>query len=345
MPNLYRFQDNDIVNDTQKVAVSSWTNNVNNLVTHQTSSAQADFTSPTSSGAFFIDVHNAHTSSTTSEVQYSVAYGHRKGSGSLNFTNEAGAKGKSATGVTYAQYRNIVYGDELRDFSFDGFTPDDIYIININRARYRHNLKPGTLNLHLTGSQGGAGASDRIHLTDDSVTQTGSSVITNIGRQFNLVSGSNGERSGSLLTQIKNSGSYGFFYPDAGLIILNARVISHSIQIEPTRTDNVTPDGHAKFYRAVSGAANFIIDSEEKISSQFYFVRCRNNEFNYTTNPSFTDNQGALNFDSMIDNPQTYITTIGLYNDSSDLVAVAKVSQPIVKDFTKEALIRVKLDY
>ena len=47
----------------------------------------------------------------------------------------------------------------------------------------------------------------------------------------------------------------------------------------------------------------------------------------------------------MIDNPTVYITTVGLYNDSSDLVAVAKISQPIVKDFTKEALIRVKLDY
>ena len=47
----------------------------------------------------------------------------------------------------------------------------------------------------------------------------------------------------------------------------------------------------------------------------------------------------------MIDNPQTYITTVGLYNDNNDLVAVAKVSQPIAKDFTKEALIRVKLDY
>ena len=67
--------------------------------------------------------------------------------------------------------------------------------------------------------------------------------------------------------------------------------------------------------------------------------------FNYTTNPSFIDNNGNVNIDSMIDNPQTFITTVGLYNDSGDLVAVAKLSQPVTKDFTKEALIRVKLDY
>ena len=60
---------------------------------------------------------------------------------------------------------------------------------------------------------------------------------------------------------------------------------------------------------------------------------------------SFIDNEGNLLFTSMIDNPQVFITTIGLYNDSNDLVAVAKLSQPIKKDFTKEALIRVKLDY
>ena len=47
----------------------------------------------------------------------------------------------------------------------------------------------------------------------------------------------------------------------------------------------------------------------------------------------------------MVDNPVTFITTIGLYNDSNELLAVAKLSQPITKDFTKEALIKVKLDY
>ena len=47
----------------------------------------------------------------------------------------------------------------------------------------------------------------------------------------------------------------------------------------------------------------------------------------------------------MIDNPQTYITTVGLYNTNQDLLAVAKLSQPLPKNFTKEALIKVKLDY
>ena len=96
---------------------------------------------------------------------------------------------------------------------------------------------------------------------------------------------------------------------------------------------------------AISGGAEFVVDSEEKVTSQYFFTRAKNNEYNYTTNPSFIDTNGNLNYTSMVDNPKTFITTIGLYNDSNDLVAVAKVSQPISKDFSKEALMRVKLDY
>ena len=61
--------------------------------------------------------------------------------------------------------------------------------------------------------------------------------------------------------------------------------------------------------------------------------------------PYFIDTNGNLNFTSMIDDPTTFITTVGLYNDANELLAVAKLSQPITKDFTKEALIKVKLDY
>ena len=89
------------------------------------------------------------------------------------------------------------------------------------------------------------------------------------------------------------------------------------------------------------------IDTEEDINSQFYFVRAKNSEFNYTNNPSFTSgsSKGTILFSSMRMNPKVLITTVGLYNDENDLLATAKLSQPIAKDFTKEALIRVKLDF
>ena len=346
MASLTRFNNTDIVNDTSRVTTSTWTNNTNALTAVYTSSTQAVLGSPTSSGAHFIDVH---LDATTSSVQYSVAYGHKAGSGSEDFTAGTYGSGKSPSRNIYSQYRQLAFGSETQNFKFTDYTPDDIYVININRANYKHNLKPGSLNLTL------ASQSAFLHLTDDSVTATGSSTVTNAGRQFNIVSGSSGIRSGSLTVQVANSGSYGFFYPDSGFIVLNPAALDHFLiggagtanygSVVPGVSSNTQDDNHIKLLDAIYSGSSFIVDSEEKISSTYYFARARNYEYNYTTNPSFTDTSGNVLINSMIDNPTVYITTVGMYNDAGDLLAVAKLSQPVTKDFTKEALIRVKLDY
>jgi hypothetical protein len=88
------------------------------------------------------------------------------------------------------------------------------------------------------------------------------------------------------------------------------------------------------------------LNSQETVTSDFVFVRARNGEFNYSENPSFiSGSTGEVIYNSFINNPQTYPTTIGLYNDNNELLAVAKLSRPLLKDFTKEALVRVKLDF
>ena len=90
----------------------------------------------------------------------------------------------------------------------------------------------------------------------------------------------------------------------------------------------------------------FELNSQETLTSDYVFIRARNNEFNYTENPSFiSGSSGEVIYSYFINNPQTFPTTVGLYNDSNDLLAVAKLSRPIQKDFTKEALVRVKLDF
>ena len=349
MANLIRYSDGDIVVSTDKLTTSTWSDNTNNLQVAFTSSL-TNYSSNTASGQFFIEVFNKVATDLTSQVQYAVAYGNRVGSGSPDFTNDIGSFGFGASRVIYNQYRQLVFGDETQNFTFDKHTPNDIYVINVERARFKHNLKPGSLNLTISGSSHSsiglpAGRKD-IHLTDDSVTSTGSAVVTNLGRQFNIVSGSNGIALGGTISQINTSASYGLFYPDAGVIILNPDAFEGMIL--PARNTGVSSNtdlNHRKLQQAISGAAHFIVDSQEKVTSQYYFTRAKNNEFNYTTNPSFVDANGNVNVNSFIDNPQTFITTVGLYNDNNDLVAVAKLSQPVTKDFTKEALIRVKLDY
>ena len=343
MAGLTRYDNSDKVIDTQKIVTSTWSDNINNAeVYFNFTSSVTTATDITSSAAFYREVYNDVAQT---ETQFAIAYGHKKGSGSKDFTNDTGAHGNSAARVIYNQYRQLVYGDETSDFNFEGTTPDSICVININRARYKHNLKAGSLNLFLSSSDDtGDLAHGTIHLTDDSVSTSGSATITNAGRQFNLVSGSSGVRSGSTTIQTL-SGSYGFFYPDSGFIILNTSALSCSLNFSESVGSHVNNDNLNQFMTAISGGAKFVVDSEEKVTSQYFFTRAKNNEYNYTTNPSFIDTNGNLNYTSMVDNPKTFITTIGLYNDSNDLVAVAKVSQPISKDFSKEALMRVKLDY
>ena len=349
MANLIRFENSDIVNDVQKVVTNTWSDNTNNLQVAHTSSTQAVLSSPTSSGAHFIEVYNL---ARALSPQYAIAYAHKAGSGSQDFTNAVGAIGNSPSKNIYSQYRQLVFGDENSNFSFNGFESEDFYVININRARFKHNLKPGTLDLRLSGSRDFTNDGE-LHLTDDSVTTTGSATVTNAGRQFNIVSGSLGTMLGTNLTQAgvispttgSNNGSFGLFYPDSGFILLNPTALRNVCGLTTTSGSNTANNNHQTFFNHISRSKHFIVDSEEKVSSQFYFARAKNNQFNYTTNPSFIDGNGNVNIDSFIDNPTTFITTVGLYNDNNDLVAVAKLSQPVTKDFTKEALIRVKLDY
>jgi hypothetical protein len=95
----------------------------------------------------------------------------------------------------------------------------------------------------------------------------------------------------------------------------------------------------------LASSTGFSLNSEETITSDYIFVRIKNSDFNYTTNPSMISGSGDFYYPSLVNNPQTFITTVGMYNDNNELLSVAKLSTPLVKDFTKEALIRVKLDF
>jgi hypothetical protein len=137
-------------------------------------------------------------------------------------------------------------------------------------------------------------------------------------------------------------------FPDLGLIILNPGALT-GFMAAPGVAANTNENNNAKLYTSILGATTagrlFRLQSSETISSRFFFTRIKNSEYNYTTNPSIIDNTGNILHTTLIDNPQTYITTVGLYNDNNELLAVAKLSKPLVKDFTKEALVRIKLDY
>jgi hypothetical protein len=330
-----RYNTEDSVISSETVVRGLWSGDSNTLSTFFTQSGYTEY---------YLDVYNGDPTISGSSVQFSIQYGNLNGSGS-NLINPNVAN-YTPSRVVYGEYRNLVYGTETQNFSFDNgtTTAKDIFVINVARSRYKESLLPGSFNLTL-----GSG-SNTVRLTDDSGT---TSLTRFIGENkvFYIISGSNG----NAYTSAASSSYYGMMFPDLDLIILNASAsstVSLTNVFAPLTqaTSSISSSNYntVKLYNSiVSGSATstFQLKSSETVSSRYFFTRVKNSEFNYTSNPSIIDENGNLLYTTLINNPQTYVTTVGMYNDNNELLAVAKLSKPLTKDFTKEALIRIKLDY
>ena len=334
-----RLDPEDFIVSVDTISSPLWSGNSNNLTTFYSSSAQK-----IASGDYYLSVLNQPLGTTNSEVQFDIAFADKLGKGSAAY-NPGVSQEKTRSQTIYGQYRSLILEDENATFSFGGVEQDSFYVLSVSRARYKEKLLPGSLNLFLSGS---GDANTTLKLTDNSLDVT---LPTFYGAQraYQIVSGSDGKAySGTGYTT--NSGSYGLLLPDTGTILLNAAALDlnniEGINLGTDRDVNTDNDNPTKLFAAISGSSNFRLNSEETLSSDFVFIRARNSEFNYSENPSFISGQnGEVIYDYFINNPQVFPTTVGLYNDSNELLAVAKLSRPLRKDFTKEALIRVKLDF
>jgi hypothetical protein len=329
-----RLDAEDFVVSSDSITATLWSTDAPTLTTFFTNSIQE----AGSTGDYYLSVYQ--TSSAEAVTQFDIAYCNSLGSGSVLYNSAVPQN--SPTKTLYGQYRTLILEDENAQFTFgvgnNVITGSDFWVINFERARYKESLFPGSLNLTLSGSGGS------IQLTDNS---NDISVNTFIGasRVFQLVSGSNGTgiSGGGYVT---NSGSYGLVFPDLGVVLLNPYAVSQSIRVSPSRSNNSDGLNNQALYTAINRGASFTVNSQETITSDYIFVRSRNSEFNYSENPSFiSGSTGEVIYSNFINNPQTYVTTVGLYNDSNELLAVAKLSRPLIKDFTKESLVRVKLDF
>jgi len=337
-----RFDAEDVVVSAESVTTPVWSGQNTTLSSFYTSSTQVGGTS----ADYYYDIYQTASTDTSARVQFSVAYADKKGSGSLYFNSSVAGKTPSST--IYGQYRNLVLGTEEDDFTFGSTTAEHFYVISIDRARYKEKLLPGSLTLQLNNSSSG----DFLSLTDNS-NQVSTVTYTDAGRVYELITGSLGTKSSAAKNDngfTEGSGSYGKLLPDIGVILLNGKALDASaaaggLNLNINRAANTASLNNRKIFNALDYSGSFRIQSEETITSNFVFVRARNSEFNYSTNPSLITGSGELRHNVMINTPQAFITSVGLYNDNNDLLAVAKLSRPLLKDFTKESLVRIKLDY
>ena len=131
-----------------------------------------------------------------------------------------------------------------------------------------------------------------------------------------------------------------------GIIILNGPVFNASSSLSTGTTSNDLGGNNDKFFTKIVGGSKFQARREETITSQHYFCRIPNKEFNFSANPTYVSGSvGAFQNPTFFKNPKSYITQVGLYNNANELLAVAKLSKPLLKSFSREAIVKVKLDF
>lgn len=329
----------DIIVSSDSVVSTLWDNNQTILTTFYSQYNNDNY----------LDVYYENPTNAYATPQFSLTYGHISGSGSAPINSIIPEYTPSR--IIYGQIRTLINGTENTPINFGtGNTKSpDCYIININRAQYKEKLFLNTFNLKLTSS------TSSLYLTNDNL-DSNTVNYCDAGRVFNIVSGSNGN---AITTTNLNaspgytaSGSYGKFLPDVGLILLNPRAlaltpVSGGLDFVPPSTPNDTSFDSIRnsLFNIIDDGGSFSLNSEETITSDYIFIRVKNSEFNYTSNPSIINDAGEFNSTTFINNPQTFPTTVGLYNDNNELLAVAKLSKPLKKDFNKELLIRVSLQF
>ena len=360
-------EQNDIVRETdQTISSGIWSEGASTLSSFFTSSVQSG-----SNGAYYMQIFNKDVSDASSAKQFSILYGHKGGSGSLG---KPGVTGNRETAVVYGQMLNLTQPPETELFTFDSTnaaTQQHIFALSFDRARMREKVDPGNWEIKLGNS--GSGAGHFVRLIDDS--STNSSYVNSAGvTEYNVVSGSIQGGSTTIAFSAADmddaTGSYGKFYPDLGLVILNAHALSLS-QLGSTGGDaennantagvsgpllslntgsnELLPVGSSsvsRLYAAFEFTGSFQARREEAVSSTHYFCRVGNSEFNSSTNPTYVSSSGDIKIESFKNDPKTYITTVALYGeDTAEPLAIAKLSQPILKSRSREALIKVKLDF
>lgn len=268
----------------------------------------------------------------------------------------------------------------IANVNVNSIVSDDIYVINLNRWNFRDKVDSGNWQLSLTTVLTGSGQEilysppgtspsyNTITLVDDSINLVGTEsespmydICSKGGSVYGIYSGS---IDFGIHKSAENS-PYGLFFPENGIIILNGEMLTNpesygeSIVRIQTRRIPATSNGAFPYssnadllYASIKGAMverdkPFIANTVETKIPTYCFIRINNDEFNHTTNRTmYQKDDSFLLKDKFRTVPYqfTYITTIGLYNDNDDLLAVAKFSRPILKTPSTELVVKIKLD-
>jgi hypothetical protein len=281
----------------------------------------------------------------------------------------------------YRTFAQQLLGDDTQPFTFIsgnyngtsvvGTTIKEAVFFTFKRLFSRDQLKRETYALRMFASSSAVGGLSNVTGTDERIyTDLGSSTNVN----YSFPGGSVGT-----LVDTATTNTIGLIWHDQGIVVLDAskafaatQALTGSIQSVTTLTEQFT----GSLLYTGTGAANALFGSasiddildyvcsvhftgsdatvmafqnQTNINSSVYFCKFQADRFNYSSNPTYTDNGGRI---VVIDPGQediqrsfAFITSIGLYDDQNNLLAVAKTSRPILKNYQREYTVKVRLDY
>ena len=312
---------------------------------------------------YFLRVLSNPEETQNSEFIFDIAYGHVSGSGSIYYEDQ----------YTPVYPSKIIYKNYLMEYfhSSNGKIPfkngkngDYFYAINFNRNLFPEMIDPGNLQISLapissssnqlynTGSNFYPNVSSSIFYTliDDSEDIADVNTLRKeLKEYYYLVSGSLNDG----IYGHKTDDAWGIFFPKKGIILLDGVVLDQSCSFN-TVTASIDGDNIRKFFVSISGSCNQTLTRivtgswfsriSEEVKTQTYFCRLREYEFNYSNNYTYTSGSNRkFRHQNFVDSPMSYITSVGLYNDRYELVAIGKFPRPLLKKSNEEQIIQVRL--
>ncbi len=282
------------------------------------------------SGGFFSTIYDGSPSSLSSSALVDLTYGFS--SASSNAVHPFTFLGNEKRRV-YNEMARLLLGSDSSLFSFNNVNYNDMFFLCFKRRIMKDEIKKGsmTINLQVAGAVG-----DTLTLTDTGAA--GSYTVGPGGDTAPLYSGST---------------VVGAVYYNTGIVAFSTGVF-----VPPASATNLYWSGSVQLNGMYSGNIDNMMDglrnrinsiefqNQTNLHSTIYFCRLLNSEFNYSTNPTFVDSDYRIIPTSGSDNQtRTYITYVGLYDINDNLLAVAKLSQPVKKSPDNELIVRVKLSY
>ena len=227
-------------------------------------------------------------------------------------------------------------------------------------------IKKGTFELELgiddAFTQTGANFNNRIKITDYSASLASPSYLVNSpAGEYGILSATASLANGQ---QLKNNNrfSVGLIFYQAGIAVISGSVFNDEddggiLNNSLNSTDMVVNAAKSGFQflsgSEISASADAIrnriyniqFNNTTELNSTVYFCRANHNEFNYSSNPTYLTASKLRVKQQSTDTPVSFVTTVGLYSADNELMAVAKLSEPLRKDPTNEMTLRVRLDY